>query len=116
MTPDRDPDPLVQPADPETSSAAPAGEPAPAPVRPTGSGKRGGRRKRSENMLPQRDHARSWPERLLVRLIATFGVVGVGVAIGAIMTSSNSQGWMVGLVVSIVSVVLAGVLWSSRML
>ena len=51
-----------------------------------------------------------------VRLIATGGIVGIGVAIAAIMVSSNSQGWIVGLVVSIVSVVLAAVLWSSRQL
>jgi hypothetical protein len=51
-----------------------------------------------------------------VRLIATAGIVGVGVAIAAIMVSSNSQGWIVGLVVSLVSVVLAAVLWSSRVL
>jgi len=66
-------------------------------------------------MLPGRDR-RPWPERLLVRLIATCGIVGIGVAIAAIMVSSNDQGWMVGLVVSIVSVVLAAILWSSRVL
>jgi hypothetical protein len=42
------------------------------------------------------------------------GIVGVGVAIGAIMTSSNSEGWLIGLVVSGVTVVLASILWSSR--
>jgi hypothetical protein len=42
--------------------------------------------------------------------------VGIGVAIAAIMVSSNSQGWIVGLVVSLVSVILAAILWSSRML
>jgi len=66
-------------------------------------------------MLPERDR-RPWPERLLVRLVATCGIVGIGVAIAAIMHSSGSQGWMIGLVVSIVSVVLAAVLWSSRVL
>jgi hypothetical protein len=67
-------------------------------------------------MLPQREHTRSLPERMLVRLIATAGIVGIGVVIAAIMVSSNSQGWIVGLVVSAVSVVLAGILWSSRVL
>jgi protein-S-isoprenylcysteine O-methyltransferase Ste14 len=67
-------------------------------------------------MLPQRERSRSAPERLLVRLVATAGIVGIGVAIAAIMVSSNDQGWEVGLVVSIVSVVLAAVLWSSRVL
>ncbi len=66
-------------------------------------------------MLPQRER-RSWPERVLVRLIATCGIVGIGVVIAAIMVSSNDQGWIVGLVTSIVSVVLAALLWSSRVL
>ena len=67
-------------------------------------------------MLPGRDRRRSGIERLFVRLIATGGIVGVGVAIAAIMVSSKSQGWVVGLVVSIVTVVLAAILWSSRQL
>ena len=70
----------------------------------------------SHNMLPGREHRGSGFERLFVRLIATCGIVGIGVAIAAIMVSSKSQGWLVGLVVSVVSVVLAGVLWSSRQL
>jgi hypothetical protein len=70
----------------------------------------------SANMLPQRERPRSTLERLIVRLIATCGIVGIGVAIAAIMVSSHSQGWIVGLVVSIVSVILAALLWSSRML
>lgn len=70
----------------------------------------------SANMLPNRERRRSKLERLVVRLIATCGIVGIGVAIAAIMVSSHSQGWIVGLVVSIVSVILAALLWSSRML
>lgn len=70
----------------------------------------------SRNMLPGRERRRSKLERLVVRLIATCGIVGIGVAIGAIMVSSHSQGWIVGLVVSIVTVILAALLWSSRML
>ena len=70
----------------------------------------------SHNMLPPRERRRSGFERIVVRLIATCGIVGIGVAIAAIMVSSNSKGWLVGLVVSIVSVVLAAVLWSSRQL
>jgi hypothetical protein len=52
----------------------------------------------------------------LMRLVATAGIIGIGVAIAAIMTSQDSQGWLIGLVVSTVSVVLAAVLWSSRRL
>ncbi|HXD66525.1 MAG TPA: hypothetical protein VNV17_18020 [Solirubrobacteraceae bacterium] len=70
----------------------------------------------SHNMLPPRERRRSGFERLVVRLIATCGIVAIGVAIGAIMTSSNSKGWVIGLVVSIVTVVLSAVLWSSRQL
>ena len=55
-------------------------------------------------------------ERGAVRLIAACGIVGIGVAIAAIMVSSGSQGWIVGLVVSIVSVALSAVLWSSHRL
>jgi hypothetical protein len=68
------------------------------------------------NMLPAREHRRFLGERLLTRVIATCGVVGIGVVIAAILASSNVQGWIIGLVVSIVSVVLSAVLWSSRQL
>jgi hypothetical protein len=73
-------------------------------------------REPSRNMLPGRERRRSKLERLIVRLVATCGVVGIGVAIAAIMVSSKSQGWVVGLVVSIVTVILSALLWSSRML
>jgi hypothetical protein len=69
----------------------------------------------SPNMLPARS-PRSRIESFVVRLIATCGVVAIGVAIAAIMVSDKSHGWLVGLVVSIVSVVLAALLWSSRQL
>jgi hypothetical protein len=36
--------------------------------------------------------------------------------IAAPLTSQGSQGWLIGLVVSIVSVLLAAILWSSRRL
>jgi hypothetical protein len=75
-----------------------------------------GTRDPSRNMLPQRDRRRSPVESLFVRLVATAGIVAIGVAIAAIMVSSNSKGWLIGLVVSIVSVVLAAILWSSRQL
>jgi hypothetical protein len=68
------------------------------------------------NMLPARERRRFIGERLLTRVIATCGVVAIGVVIAAIMASSNVQGWIIGLVVALVSVVLSGVLWSSRQL
>jgi hypothetical protein len=68
------------------------------------------------NMLPGRERRTSGLERLAVRVIATGGVVGIGVAIAAIMAASKVQGWIIGLVVAIVSVLLSAVLWSSRQL
>jgi hypothetical protein len=68
----------------------------------------------AQTMLPRRPKRRSRIESVFVRLIATCGIVAIGVAIAAIMHSSGSEGWLIGLVVSIVSVVLAAVLWSSR--
>ncbi len=73
-------------------------------------------RQTAPNMLPGRERRRSALERLFVRLIATAGVVGVGVVIGAIMAANNSQGWIIGLVISVVTVVLSAILWSSRQL
>jgi hypothetical protein len=65
-------------------------------------------------MLPRRGRRRYRVERVFMRLIATGGVIAIGVAIGAILASSDVQGWIIGLVVAIVSVALSGVLWSSR--
>jgi ribose 5-phosphate isomerase RpiB len=67
-------------------------------------------------MLPRRGRRRFGLERILVRLIATFGIIGIGVALGAILAASKVQGWITGLVVAGVSVILAGLLWSSRQL
>jgi len=67
-------------------------------------------------MLPRRGRRRYGIERLLVRLIATLGIIGIGVALGAILAASKVQGWIIGLVVAAVSVILAGLLWSSRQL
>lgn len=102
--------PVAEPEAPpttDTTETAESVEPAPA------SAPR--RREPSPNMLPARSR-RSVAESLFIRIVATCGVVGIGVAIAAIMVSDNSAGWLVGLVVSIVSVVLAAVLWSSRQL
>jgi protein-S-isoprenylcysteine O-methyltransferase Ste14 len=67
-------------------------------------------------MLPGRQRRTLGLERFLVRLVATGGVIGVGVALGAILRSSNVEGWIIGLVVALVSVILSAILWSSRQL
>jgi hypothetical protein len=65
-------------------------------------------------MLPRRGRRRYGVERVFMRVIATGGIIAIGVAVAAILASSDVQGWIIGLVVAIVSVVLSGVLWSSR--
>ncbi len=72
--------------------------------------------KKADGMLPGRRGRRFAAERVFVRLVATTGIVGIGVGLGALLASSKVQGWIIGLVVSVVSVVLAAVLWSSRQL
>ena len=53
-------------------------------------------------------------ESAFVRVVATCGVIGIGVALGAILASQHVAGWITGLVVASVSVVISAVLWSSR--
>lgn len=53
---------------------------------------------------PERQRSRA--EAALLRLIAIAGIVGIGVAIAAIMASQHSDGWLIGLVVAAVAVVL----------
>jgi hypothetical protein len=67
------------------------------------------------SMLPER-HERPALESAFVRVIATSGVVGIGVAFGAILGSQDVAGWTIGLVIAVVSVVLSAILWSSRRL
>jgi hypothetical protein len=66
-------------------------------------------------MLPER-RGRPPLESGFVRLIATGGVIGIGAALGAILTSEKVAGWIIGLVVAAVAVILSAVLWSSRRL
>ena len=51
-----------------------------------------------------------------MRLVATGGIIGIGVALGAILVGQDVAGWIVGLVISLTSVILAALLWSSRQL
>ncbi|HEY0388610.1 MAG TPA: hypothetical protein VGC71_09230 [Gaiellales bacterium] len=67
-----------------------------------------------QGMLPARERRRFLVERGLMRLVATCGVVAIGTATAAILSSQDVAGWIIGLVVSLVSVVLAALLWSSR--
>jgi hypothetical protein len=71
---------------------------------------------RPQGMLPARERRRYVVERGLVRLVATCGIIGIAVVIGAVLVSQDVAGWIVGLAVGVTSVVLAAVLWSSRQL
>jgi hypothetical protein len=66
-------------------------------------------------MIPNR-RKRLPLEAPLMRAVASAGIVGIAVAIAAIMGSQGSEAWLIGLVVSIASLLLAAVLWSSRRL
>lgn len=76
---------------------------------------RGGAAGKPGVMIPRREK-RLPLEAPLMRLVATAGIVAIGVVIAAIMQSQDSAGWLIGLVVSLVTVLLAAVLWSSRRL
>jgi uncharacterized membrane protein len=67
-------------------------------------------------MIPGRDRRRLKVESVLMRLVATGGIVAIGVVLGAILVGQDVQGWIVGLVVALLSVVLSAILWSSRQL
>lgn len=115
MTPEENvPDPGRRPG--TTAPGAPDATASGGADAPTTARGREAKRRGGGNMLPGRDRRRFGLERLLVRLVATTGIIGVGVALGAILVSQKVQGWIVGLVVAVVTVVLSAILWSSRQL
>jgi hypothetical protein len=70
----------------------------------------------SEPFIGPRSHGRRGLESLLVRVVATCGIIGIGVAVAAVLGTQDVHVWVIGLVVAALSVVLAAVLWSSRTL
>ena len=74
------------------------------------------RRPAPEGMVPARERRRTMVERGFMRLVATGGIIGIAVALGAILTSQDVAGWITGLVVGLTSVILAALLWSSKQL
>jgi hypothetical protein len=67
-------------------------------------------------MVPGGARRQTFVERGSMRVIATAGIVGIATAVGAIVDSRDVAGWITALVVSLISVLLAAVLWSSRQL
>jgi hypothetical protein len=79
-------------------------------------GREAAARERPEGMVPARERRRTKAERGLMRVVATGGIIGIAVVLGAVLVGQDVAGWIVGLVVGLTSVVLAAVLWSSRQL
>ena len=65
--------------------------------------------------LPRRA-TRPRVESVFMRIVATAGIVGIGTALAAILGSQEVDAWIIGLVVSTLTVLLAAVLWSARTL
>jgi hypothetical protein len=74
------------------------------------------RQGRPQGMVPARERRRTKVERGFMRLIATGGIIGVAVALGAVLVGQDVAGWIVGLVIGLTSVILAALLCSSRQL
>ena len=73
-------------------------------------------RERPQGMVPGRAGRGTRIERASMRVLATGGIIGIDVIVGAVMVDQSVAGWIVGLVVGLTSVILAAVLWSSRQL
>ena len=71
---------------------------------------------RPQGMVPGRERRRTKLERGFMRLVATGGIVGIAVLLGAVLVGQDVAGWIVGLVIGLTSVLLAALLWSSRQL
>ena len=74
------------------------------------------RHDRPQGMVPGRERRRTKLERGSMRLVATGGIIGIAVLLGAVLVGQDVAGWIVGLVVGLTSVILAALLWSSRQL
>ena len=71
---------------------------------------------RPQGMVPARERRRTKVERGFMRVVATGGIIGIAVLLGAVLVGQDVAGWIVGLVIGVTSVVLAALLWSSRQL
>ena len=91
-------------------------EPSPKADEPARSRRKTSRRERPQGMVPGRERRRTGIERGFMRLIATGGIIGIAVLLGAVLVGQDVAGWIVGLVVGLTSVILAALLWSSRQL
>src|SRR4029434_6175599 len=72
------------------------------------------RHERPQGMVPGRERRRTKLERGSMRLIATGGIIVIATVLGAVLVGQDVAGWIVGLAVGLISVLLAALLWSSR--
>jgi hypothetical protein len=91
-------------------------DPAPSPREARQREREARRIERPQGMVPGRDRRRTKVERGLMRMVATGGIIGIAVVLGAVLVGQDVAGWIVGLVVGLTSVILAALLWSSRQL
>jgi len=107
-----------EPGGPPPSNRRPAAEPeSESTAREARQREREARRhERPQGMVPGRERRRTKVERGVMRLIATGGIVGVATILGAVLVGQSVAGWIVGLAVSLTTVILAALLWSSRQL
>jgi hypothetical protein len=103
----------AQPSDAETAAGLESLPAHPEPESPPG---RTEGRERPQGMLPARARRRTKVERASMRILATGGIIGIDVILGAVLVSQDVAGWIVGLVIGLTSVILAALLWSSRQL
>jgi hypothetical protein len=96
-------EPESSPTEPESSAAL---ETPPEPARRRGLGRR---RSSSPDRIRRGDGVPT-------RLAATAGILGVDVALAAILVSQNVQGWIVGLVLGLVSIAGMAIVWGTQKL
>jgi hypothetical protein len=99
-----------------TSSEPPLDVPPGADVQAEPASRQDAPHERPQGMVPARERRRTKVERGFMRLVATGGIVGIAVLLGAVLVGQDVAGWIVGLVIGVTSVVLAALLWSSRQL
>jgi hypothetical protein len=117
-SPDETPHDRTPAAKPDAAPArddAPAAKPD-APASERSRARQARREQPPQGMVPARERRRTKVERAFMRLVATGGIVGIAVALGAILVGQAVAGWIVGLVIGLTSVILAAMLWSSRQL
>jgi hypothetical protein len=99
-----------------TSSEPPLEVPPAADAQPESPTRADVTHERPQGMVPGRERRRTKVERGFMRVVATGGIVGIAVLLGAVLVGQDVAGWIVGLVIGVTSVVLAALLWSSRQL